>query len=336
MRNKSGSALIIVIMAFAVLMTLGTAVLAVSLAETKQVIHQEDRIKAHYAARSGAEAMASYLIGNQNQVLPVIAKTSSQPATGTINGKTFELSVSGTAQAPLITSKVYESGTEIASVKLSVKSMLVNLLEYAVFADTILSTGNNNTINGDIGTNALNIDLGNNATINGNIDLNANVTIPPIKSGLFTTPLTWNDGDANTLSNTGVTYYSINSFANNKEYKYAGTGEIHLLVTDAPSFNSSGGIFKLNATDNVFLYIYYNGTNKITFNGHSGSPIAIYAPNAEVEFNGGANGTYTGSIICKEYSGPNSNCTLSPDPGLNPNNMAVDSTYSLERNVYGK
>jgi len=54
-RNK-GSALIVVIMVMTILTILGTAILNISLSETKQASYEDKRIQAHYLARAGAEA----------------------------------------------------------------------------------------------------------------------------------------------------------------------------------------------------------------------------------------------------------------------------------------
>lgn len=56
MKKKKGAALVIVIMVTAVLMILGTAILNVSLSESKQASFEDKKIQAHYLARSGADA----------------------------------------------------------------------------------------------------------------------------------------------------------------------------------------------------------------------------------------------------------------------------------------
>lgn len=53
--RQNGSILIITIMIMMVLIILGISILTISLAEAKQSIHQQDRVKAYFIARSGIE-----------------------------------------------------------------------------------------------------------------------------------------------------------------------------------------------------------------------------------------------------------------------------------------
>lgn len=55
-KKKSGAALVVVIMVMAVLMILGTAILNISLSESKQASLEDKKVQAHYLARSGADA----------------------------------------------------------------------------------------------------------------------------------------------------------------------------------------------------------------------------------------------------------------------------------------
>ena len=58
-KGNKGSALIVVIMVMVIMMILGTAILNISLSETRQASYEDKRIQAHYLARSGAEATLS-------------------------------------------------------------------------------------------------------------------------------------------------------------------------------------------------------------------------------------------------------------------------------------
>lgn len=58
-KNNKGFALIVVIMVMAIMTILGTAILNISLSETKQASYEDKRLQAHYLARSGAEATLS-------------------------------------------------------------------------------------------------------------------------------------------------------------------------------------------------------------------------------------------------------------------------------------
>jgi hypothetical protein len=77
LNNRRGSALALVIVVMAVLMILGTTVLRIAVAENKFAKHNEDKIQAYYAARSGAQSVAEYLIRDaNNDAEELLGKTS--------------------------------------------------------------------------------------------------------------------------------------------------------------------------------------------------------------------------------------------------------------------
>ena len=63
-QNEKGAALPLVLLILFVLTLLGTTIFMFNMGETRQVARDEDRLKAHYIARSGAHAVAAYLIDN--------------------------------------------------------------------------------------------------------------------------------------------------------------------------------------------------------------------------------------------------------------------------------
>ncbi len=366
MKNKRGSALMIVIMAFAVLMTLGTAVLAVSLAETKQVIHQEDRIKAHYAARSGAEAMASYLIKNPTEVANVISLASVNPATGTIDGRDFSITVSGSVSAPLITSKVYQTingtTTEVGSVRLSIKETTANLLDYSVFSNLKPKIGKDHK--GNVGTNADDVDIANHTkkidgdvTIVGeqsdadaiqDIVLSGNtvspivnpVQIPTIKEAEFPalldpdTSRNLPDGTTGIINNGAVTKYRIPSIDlnGNNDFTVSGGGTIHLFVTGTIAL---GGNCEIICASGTKLVLYSNQA-EIIFNGAPSLNCVLYAPNASVTITGAGNGSYVGQVICDKFDGGNSGAS-SFTSAITMNDLLINPAVAgFKRNIYGK
>ena len=97
MRNNKGSALILVILIMMVLTILGTSFLFISVSENKFVQMQERKMKAYYVARSGADALAQYIILNPLRTEELVNMTdvaSSDFATGDIEDiGSFEIDV---------------------------------------------------------------------------------------------------------------------------------------------------------------------------------------------------------------------------------------------------
>lgn len=155
---KRGSMLAFAIIILAVLSVLGVTVLVMATNDTNQVMRQQKRIQSFYIARSGADFIASHLIKNPLDAGLLIADTQATPATGTINGQDFEVRLTGTYRDFLIESVAYRDGEEDARIYLSMKEF--NLFDYSIFADEILTVGNNLSVYGDIGTNQNDINFG--------------------------------------------------------------------------------------------------------------------------------------------------------------------------------
>jgi type II secretory pathway component PulK len=73
-KGEKGSALITVLIVMGVLTVLGAALLHYSLTDNLQVINDEKRMQAHYLARSGAEAVADYIMKNPDGVDELLGK----------------------------------------------------------------------------------------------------------------------------------------------------------------------------------------------------------------------------------------------------------------------
>ncbi len=67
--DEKGVALPLVLMILFILTLLGTTIFMFNMAETKQVALTEDKMKAHYVARSGAHAVAAYIIENPEKAI---------------------------------------------------------------------------------------------------------------------------------------------------------------------------------------------------------------------------------------------------------------------------
>ena len=350
MRNNKGIALVGVIIVMVVLMTLGTAILAVSASENRQARIQEQMIQHHYIARSGADSVASFLIDNPEELDMFIQKTKSGPIVGEVDGRQFEVYVTGTGHEFIIESVAYNSdGLEATRVYLTMTEF--NLLDFGVFADHYLFTGQNVTITGNIGTNAPSIVFGN-TPINGNItlgpgatpaditaaeskvttghtvnNLSAPVVMPRANPADFPVPLPNGTTVVNTdgLLVNGKLVRSLNriNLSGNSEFYVYGGGEVHILVTDSISL---GGTSRIRTGANTYLFLYYNNADTIDFRGTPSSNIVLYAPYATVDYRGGGTGTTYGSIIANVFQGPNSAASGITQSSMGAGHLMVHGT----------
>lgn len=79
LKNQNGSALPLVLVTMLVLSILGSTLLLLNTTETRQVAREEKRVQAYYIARSGAEAIAEYIIINPYEADELITEVSSTP-----------------------------------------------------------------------------------------------------------------------------------------------------------------------------------------------------------------------------------------------------------------
>jgi len=77
-KSEKGSALPLTMVVVFVLTLLGFTLLAFSMTETRQVFRDENRMKAHYLARSGAHAVAEYIINNPENAVDLINSSESE------------------------------------------------------------------------------------------------------------------------------------------------------------------------------------------------------------------------------------------------------------------
>ena len=197
-KEPNGYALIITMIVLIVLSILGTVMLNIASAETKMVANQVENKQAYYAARAGADAMASHIISESSTrtssaisviVQELITKTSTNPATGTIGGtNSFEVQVSNITSGPYNGDLLIESqgtaGSGILPVKVNLvlRQTIMSALDAAIFSDQSPTLGNNTVIAGDIATNGPSIIYGNSTQITGDVVLGPDATPADIQN----------------------------------------------------------------------------------------------------------------------------------------------------------
>ncbi len=342
-RRSKGSALALVLILATVSMILGTTVLYLSVSHNKIIINQEKNMKAYYGARSGADAVASYIIKNPSKVSNLITQISSVPGTGTIGENQFEVSVKNISGLDeiLIESKAYEMVDGVKQYRSQVSLSLVNVIssisEFTVFSDDAPDLGNNTVINGDVVTNATVWTSYDPSRVNGNVTLGANLTFQPVDPALFTSPYDeayrMRDGDA-------LYQYLVGDFSDSTVddldwdpayHSPGGTCQLHLFVSDSNSIN----LRYIHPPDGILIFVYYNGTGYVTadngnFDIHH---VNIYAPRANFRKNGGGNGTFEGRMIVAGCTFPNSHGQINFDPGLDQEDILGSQVY--KRDIWG-
>ena len=153
LRDNKGMALPLVLIVMFVITLLATAVLQYSIAESVQVSRNEKRMQAHYLARSGADAMAEYLIRTPSQVVAVVAKTNSaNMATGTLGlGKDFRLDVAGNTVNGIIISAEGTSGGVTAKINLDLTPLSAAFIfNHAISSKQDLNVSSMKVIDGSL------------------------------------------------------------------------------------------------------------------------------------------------------------------------------------------
>jgi type II secretory pathway pseudopilin PulG len=364
-KNNNGIAIITAIVIFAVLSILGAAIMTVALSDTKQVVYQENQIKAHYAARAGADSVASYLIKNPSEAKKIVGVSNKNPITTELDGRTVKVFVSGTQDDIFIESTSFIDDKPLKTVYLNLRAY--NLLDFGVFADQIIDTGNNVQIIGNIGTNSSSILFGNNL-VDGNIVLgptattadlaaaenkltsghtaSANTSLIELGPSNVSSPVPFVGDDPNASvngnfvktidSNLNAIVKDINLSGNNEHLTLTSTNnnvkKIHLKVTGNITISGSSSIKTLN---NTILFIYYDKSDTITFNGGPNSQVVIYAPNATINYNGGGNGTTYGNFICKVFDGPDASGTeIRQNTNVSMSDLQIDGIPGYVRGAW--
>jgi type II secretory pathway pseudopilin PulG len=369
-KNSKGYALVSVLIIMLVMALIGAALLSTSLSDTRLTAAQVKNKQAYYAARSGADALANYIIKNPSKLQGLITNTT-QPsdfATGTIGtNASFKAKVKRDASGNVqIKSTGMVNGGQEASTTITVR--MNKMIGSALFGGRSLTLGNGVIINGDLVTNASTITFGSSdQKINGNITLGADAdpayvssiayratgNVQKMTSPMVINPINpptdamlWNKNTNISLNNGDKPYVKVNksdvgtviekivTYADSNTSK---TVQIHLFVLD----DASGASFlpsKILLPDGYALFIYYsgyNGNNSIIGNGNiMFRHVVVYAPNAKFQINGGGSGEFLrGTIVVGDMILPNSGASFVNDPLINVNDIVQYENFN--KKIYG-
>lgn len=335
--KSEGSALVFVVLLMLILSILGLSLLGTALANSKMAVHQENSMKAYFLARSGASALADYIIKTpEADVEGMVSAGATEPeyvADGSI-----VLDVQEVNDEIIILSSGTANGVnrEASVVLHDVKSML---FDFAILAKGTINISNHVTVVGQVATNA---SASSNPVTTAphsvpkaeDVITDAGIYIPEIEIPASMLVISTKITNDTVIPVTGDTYYHLEKgvdLGNHKTLSITGNGTLHLYVSEGWS---SGNHSKL-VTDpnvNVIIYVIDNSDVYITSHEFNGS---IYAPHSKVTFHnasGSAHGgrNFHGSIIAKDVYLTGNHTVLEPDPDADMDDVTIEKLYQIK------
>jgi len=351
-QSNKGAALGIALMVLLVLSILGSAFIAVSAAENRNVIYQDKKMQAFYLARSGADTVSSWIIKNPGQAANLNGKKADSQNQFS-NGK-VEMEVNHDAANKLITVSAVGKVHDVEkSVKVKLKQLSSDLLiDKAIYCSNDLDiTGMK--VNGDIQSGGK-IDISTNGS--NAFDTSKYTFIPnspryyelapfPVLTPYSPSNLDIKNTDY-TISGTGYSFQNItvkngsltlrptgpvmkiradNITIDSNLYIDESAGRVELYINNTLTVTNKGTI---NNTEphNLIIYLkdgstFYMQANK-TLNGY------VIGPNATVQIQSNhstTNGALIANIIRKNATGNGPNGAV--------NYVPLPSEFDIEENL---
>lgn len=335
MKNKKkGYALLMVLAVFTILILIGSTLLTISLYDTRNVAYQEKKTKAYYAAYSGANSMASYIISHPDEEADLINKTGKTKIGG--NNVEIEVKKGKESNSLLISASGVVNSISPVHVNLLLEKKENPVFKYTIFGKSYVDI-NGTTINGDVGTNASDINIRdkgkNGGEINGECEVNLGIDLPLTNPSIFqinpyfeVDKLRIKDNDKIYIKTQVLDDYKISKIMwDNAAHARNGKAQVHLFASKELNIND------IDPPEGIILFLYYNGSGVITDNNgkYSIKHCFIYAPNATFSKNGGGNGDYLGGgIIVDKCILPNSSkATIEDDPSIDKEDIYGAKAY---------
>ena len=167
-KNEKGMALALVLIILVVLALLGTALWHYSMSELRNVAKEEDRTRAFYVARSGAETVARYIMINPSVAEDLFDETSSTVSDIIELGNDYlgEIGEVKVTVTDLGDDNLEITGTGIVNSSEGEVSILLELREFPAPDAVVVATSTNH------------LDFHQNMTVNGSIVAGGEVTLP--------------------------------------------------------------------------------------------------------------------------------------------------------------
>lgn len=328
LKNEKGSAIVLVLIITGVLTVLGASLLHYSLTDNQQVINDEKRMQAYYLARSGAEAVADYIMKNPEEADNLLGKDAEDVKLDDETEGTFDVEVTGTSEVPIIVSTGHVDGFE-RTVRLTLVPH--SLGDYAVFCNSIIDIRGGAKIKGNVGTNATaedSIKLSGNSSIDGNVQIGPGgdpetvvtdssritkeisqldsereyvvpefPTFPDVTDLIDKGSLTVENNADFTITEDG--YYDEINIGNNGSLTINVGNDNDIRKIRVGSFYSKGKI-ELHGTGKLVLYVDNSFTSDSVNEGGSVESLEVYYKGNDIHLTGGLFcGTINGNIIAK-------------------------------------
>lgn len=329
-KDEKGSALAMVLIIMLVLGILGTAFMNLSVAENRFVQRSEDKLQAYYIARSGAQAVAEYMVKDNNDDADDMIGHSTGSNTQ-IGGGEFTVSVeqdpNHTNIVNVVSTGVYKGITQTSKIQVYKTSTGVGgLFNHAIVAQSGITTNNGQ---GTVITGSIvvvdedgDLEMGNATTVpSNNYGHDSTIILPQIvlpsvynhdfgntikkNSGMISLPMA---GHTPLRTDRGVSEYYYH--ANNIELQNGGlkgfdyTGAegigtiIHLYVEGDIDMNTNS---YFTSDEHTYFYVYVKGEHTVNLIGNGmANNVYIYAPDSDITWSSAQpNMDYIGGIVGK-------------------------------------
>lgn len=320
LNGRKGSALVVVLIVMAVMSVLGTTVLRIAVAENNFTARQENKMQAYYIARSGAQAIAEYMIKDANNNAHDFINQGESVLNTQIGGGGFKVTVSDDIinNVVNIVSVGEYNGIE-QQIKIRVTrsvSGLGGIFQHAIAAKKSITVdneaGTNIVITGSIAvavapTEIDVINLGTHGVVTNGKIYDPNLIFPTIVEPIKRIPKIDYDethgeidlkNDSLTIPSSDVkpTYVYADSITiKNGEILVTGNGVVHMYVNGDINLDTGS---KFNIAKDAKLYIYVIGKRTITFTGDGAqNNVFLYAPDSNITWNNAGSGDFFGAII---------------------------------------
>lgn len=305
--NEKGMAVPLVIIIMVVFMLLGTAMIGFSKTEALQVARDEKRMQAHYVARSGADATASWLIENyfDTSELDLPLSGSGSFETGSFN---IDMDKLDSGLVKIVSEGIVGDVKDTVTLTLSQQGLFDN----AIFGTAFVTLKGEVTVEGDIESNGVITYIGGAYTVDGDTKPWSDSYYPPVvfPSNNSNVILNVKNGDVDQIISStnldkidckGTLEFILDGnmevVVNEIDLKgcliIKGNGNLVLYVKDFIIGGSGEVINEIGSPASFLVLLPPNG--EINFGGTPNFEGVVYGPDSTASFSG--NTRYFGSII---------------------------------------
>jgi len=322
--NQRGLALPLVLVVMLISSMLGVTVWQYSVTDTIHVAQDVDRMQAHYLARSGADAMAEFLVRNPRRAAEMITKTAVYSATGTLGSdQDFRVRVTGDPTSLITVTSDGSSGGVTERLMLDLTPLTASeIFNNAIFSVGDLDVTEMKPVTGDLES-AGNISAPKGYTYRVTMN-SARVFAPPIIPNLLpANPRTLSVGNNATMTIQGNFQYDtigmasnarlifdnqgrtqqivVNSLTTKGDISIIGGGRLELYITGSADFQTPLLVnpvdpMEVNSVNPNNLFVFLAHSTNLTIQANGEINAFIYGPTAEVRIQS-AQSTVNGAII---------------------------------------